>query len=48
VTTWLSERRRRRADAAVADHDSERAARRDGAPTTKDVAVGGQTGSTVA
>ena len=49
VTTFLQQRRQRRAGAAVADHDVAQAVRRrSAAPTTKDVAIGGQTGSTVA
>ena len=47
VTALLQSRRRRRSAAAAADHDAARAVRRP-APTTHDVAVGGQTSSTVA
>ena len=48
VTAFLQHRRQRRAGSAAADHGAAQAVRRPRLPTTKDVAVGGQTGSTVA
>lgn len=47
VTALVQQRRHRRASAAVSEHETARAVRRT-PPTTRDVAVGGQTGSTVA
>jgi hypothetical protein len=47
VTTFLQRRRGAKAEAAAARHDASRAVRREAAPTTRAVAVGGQTGSTV-
>jgi len=48
VTALVQQRRRRRAAAAVSEHETARAVRDRTPPTTRDVAVGGQTGSTVA
>ena len=48
ATAFLQQRRRSRAAGAAVEHDAAQAVRRPAAPTTKDVAIGGQTGSTVA
>jgi hypothetical protein len=48
VTALVQQRRRRRAAAAASEHETARAVRGRTAPAVRDVAVGGQTGSTVA
>jgi hypothetical protein len=48
VTALVQQRRRGRAAAAASEHETARAVRGRTAPAVRDVAVGGQTGSTVA
>ena len=48
VTAFVQQRRQRRSAAAAADHAVARTVRPGAAPTTHDVAIGGQTSSTVA